>query len=137
MNNFFNDNIKKEEIAPIQNEVKSNPFIETPIVENTNSTPTIKTKPNLIEKLSGVAYNPVNIIDLNNITQSYDNGKVTIFDDFTLQIKDITDRGQFVTILGQSGCGKCFTFDTILTIRNKKTNLVKNIKAIDFIKLLR
>ena len=97
----------------------------------------VKPKPHIIEKLSDVKYNPVNIMDVSHITQTYNNGKVTIFDDFTLEIKDIVDRGQFVTILGQSGCGKCFTKDSFITIRNKKTGKIEDIESYDLIKRLR
>ena len=96
----------------------------------------VKTKPHMIEKLSGVQYNPTNIMDVSHITQTYNNGKVTVFDDFTLEIKDIIDRGQFVTILGQSGCGKCFTKDSFITIRNKKTGKIENIESHELIKRL-
>jgi len=47
-----------------------------------------------------------NIIQLKNISQSYDNGKIQIIKDFELLIEDIPDRGQFIVILGPSGCGK-------------------------------
>ena len=47
-----------------------------------------------------------NIIQLKNIEQSYDNGKVQIIKDLDLLIEDIPDRGQFIVILGPSGCGK-------------------------------
>ena len=97
----------------------------------------VKVKPHMIEKLSGVQYNPVNIMDVSNITQTYNNGKVTIFDDFSLEIKDIVDRGQFITILGQSGCGKCFTKDSFITIRNKKTGKIEDIESYELIKRLR
>ena len=33
-------------------------------------------------------------------------GKNVVFDNFNLSVKDITGRGQFVSILGKSGCGK-------------------------------
>lgn len=46
------------------------------------------------------------IIELNNITQSYDNGKSLIIKDFNLLIEDKPNQGQFVVLLGASGCGK-------------------------------
>lgn len=85
--------------------VKEEPKKEE-VKEEVAPAPVVRVKPALIEKLSGVQYNPVNIMDISHITQTYDNGKVTVFDDFTLEIKDIVDKGQFVTLLGQSGCGK-------------------------------
>lgn len=57
-------------------------------------------------------YKPVNALELRNITQTYGEGadKKTVFDNFTLEIKDIIkgtqDTGQFFAILGESGCGK-------------------------------
>ena len=46
------------------------------------------------------------IIELRNITQTYDDGKVVIIKDLNLLIEDAPERGQFVVILGPSGCGK-------------------------------
>ncbi len=46
------------------------------------------------------------IIELKNISQSYDNGNVTVLKDFNLLIEDKPNTGQFVVLLGQSGCGK-------------------------------
>jgi NitT/TauT family transport system ATP-binding protein len=90
---------------------------------------------NIIEqKNPNQKYEKINIIDLVNIKQEYDvilsapdktdslgnknsmfiqktaskpiKGKNVVFDNFNMSIKDIVDRGQFVTILGKSGCGK-------------------------------
>ena len=48
------------------------------------------------------------IINLVNINQVYSDQTPpnTVFKDFNLDIKDIKDRGQFITIMGKSGCGK-------------------------------
>jgi NitT/TauT family transport system ATP-binding protein len=46
------------------------------------------------------------IVELKNINQTYDNGKSYIIKDFDFIIKDNPVSGQFVTILGKSGCGK-------------------------------
>ncbi len=46
------------------------------------------------------------IIDLKNISQSYDGGKNWILKDLNLLIEDKPNAGQFVAILGASGCGK-------------------------------
>ena len=115
--NFFNDKPKEEVVVeqpkfevndnPI---AKSNPFVvdapkEEPKIEQIIIEP-VKPKVKMVEKTSGVKYNPTNILDLNDIYQSYDDDKIKIFDNFDLSIKDVTDKGQFVTILGQSGCGK-------------------------------
>lgn len=47
-----------------------------------------------------------NIIELKNISQSYDGGETFIIQDFNLLIEDKPNQGQFVVILGASGCGK-------------------------------
>jgi NitT/TauT family transport system ATP-binding protein len=47
-----------------------------------------------------------NIIELKNISQSYDNGKTWIIDGLNLIIEDKPDQGQFAIILGMSGSGK-------------------------------
>ena len=47
-----------------------------------------------------------NIIELKNISQSYDGGKNYVIKDFNLLIEDKPGQGQFVIILGMSGCGK-------------------------------
>ncbi|MEM9992300.1 MAG: ABC transporter ATP-binding protein, partial [Bacteroidota bacterium] len=47
-----------------------------------------------------------NIIELRGINQSYDGGKSYIIQDFDFLIEDKPDQGQFVVLMGMSGCGK-------------------------------
>ncbi|MEP6648253.1 MAG: ABC transporter ATP-binding protein [Saprospiraceae bacterium] len=47
-----------------------------------------------------------NIIELKNISQSYDGGKTWIIRNLDLLIEDKPDQGQFVVLLGASGSGK-------------------------------
>jgi NitT/TauT family transport system ATP-binding protein len=47
-----------------------------------------------------------NIIELRNISQSYDGGKSYIIRGLNLLIEDKPAQGQFICILGMSGCGK-------------------------------
>lgn len=47
-----------------------------------------------------------NIVELRGIDQSYDNGRVEIIKGMDLLIEDKPAQGQFVVILGMSGCGK-------------------------------
>jgi NitT/TauT family transport system ATP-binding protein len=51
---------------------------------------------------------PSDIINLVNINQVYDDHTPpnVVFKDFNLDIKDIKDKGQFITLMGKSGCGK-------------------------------
>jgi NitT/TauT family transport system ATP-binding protein len=48
------------------------------------------------------------VINLVNINQVYSelSPPNVVFKDFSLDIKDIKDRGQFITLMGKSGCGK-------------------------------
>lgn len=47
-----------------------------------------------------------NIVALNGIGQSYDGGNNWIIKDLKFLIEDKPDQGQFIVILGMSGCGK-------------------------------
>lgn len=54
-------------------------------------------------------YDITNKFELKNINQRYvdKNGNdIVVFNNFNLQIKDVKDGGQFVVIVGASGCGK-------------------------------
>ena len=46
------------------------------------------------------------IIELQDISTSFDGGKSFIIKNFNLLIEDIPDAGEFIVILGKSGCGK-------------------------------
>lgn len=47
-----------------------------------------------------------NIIELKDVGQSYDGGKTWIIRDLNLLIEDKPNQGQFIVLLGVSGCGK-------------------------------
>ena len=46
------------------------------------------------------------IVELRNVSQSYDSGQTYIIKDLNLLIEDKLNTGQFVVLLGASGCGK-------------------------------
>ncbi len=46
------------------------------------------------------------IIELKKVCQSYDGNKSFVIKDFDLLIEDKPKQGQFVVVLGESGCGK-------------------------------
>jgi NitT/TauT family transport system ATP-binding protein len=50
--------------------------------------------------------NAPDVIELRNISQSYDGGKTFVLKDLNLLIEDKTQRGKILVVLGVSGCGK-------------------------------
>jgi NitT/TauT family transport system ATP-binding protein len=76
-------------------------------------------------------YEDVDVINVEKINQSFptSNGVFTLFKDFSLDIKDFKNVGQFISIMGQSGCGKCVCGDTYVKTNigiNKIKNLVNS-----------
>lgn len=53
-------------------------------------------------------YESTDIINIQSISKSFSTptGKFQLFDNFSLDIKDYVDKNQFISILGESGCGK-------------------------------
>lgn len=49
-----------------------------------------------------------NILELKNITQVYEgkNSTFTLFDGLDFAMEDAIDKGQFIVLMGESGCGK-------------------------------
>jgi len=47
----------------------------------------------------------INLVNINQIYSDHTPPNV-VFKDFNLDIKDVKERGQFITIMGKSGCGK-------------------------------
>lgn len=76
----------------------------TPIVDevNVNTVGTEGSNNNITDKLQDV-------INVRNITQIFNKGKSNeykLFENFNLDIEDIPNSGQLVSIMGASGCGK-------------------------------
>ena len=65
-------------------------------------------EPSLITTLNNSLYEDVDVIDLKNIRQVYKTNKSenVLFDNLNFTIKDIKNEGQFISLLGKSGCGK-------------------------------
>ncbi len=81
------------------------------LVPPVDSTQAEAAKPEDNKKTSDLispANHGTDIINLVNINQVYSdhNTSNVVFKDFNLDIKDIKDRGQFITLMGKSGCGK-------------------------------
>jgi NitT/TauT family transport system ATP-binding protein len=82
--------------------------------DDSENTPPVETTPTehaevanaLVSKAA--ANHATDVINLVNINQVYSDHTTSnvVFKDFNLDIKDIKDRGQFITLMGKSGCGK-------------------------------
>lgn len=59
-----------------------------------------------------------NIIQLRNVSQSYDGGKTYILKDVNFLVEDKPAQGQFVVILGMSGCGKSTILRYVAGLQN-------------------
>lgn len=69
----------------------------------------------------------IDVIDLINISQSFDtdNGIFKLFDNFNLSIKDFKNQGQFISIMGASGCGKSQLLKIISGLNKPNSGQVK------------
>ncbi len=73
-----------------------------------------------------------NIIELRNISQSYDGGKNWVLKDLNFLIEDKPEQGQFVVILGMSGSGKSTLLRYIAGLQQPTMGEVKiNGKLVD------
>ncbi len=66
-----------------------------------------------------------NIIQLENVSQSYDGGKSYIIKDFNLLIEDHPSRGQFVVLLGMSGSGKSTILRYVCGLQKPTSGTIK------------
>lgn len=65
------------------------------------------------------------IIELKNINQTYNNGETWILKDFNLLVEDNPKQGQFITLMGASGCGKSTILEYICGLKNPTSGEVK------------
>ena len=73
-----------------------------------------------------------NIIELRGISQTYDNGQNWIIKDLDFIIEDKPNQGQFVVILGMSGCGKSTILRYIAGLQNPtEGSVLINNKPVD------
>lgn len=69
----------------------------------------------------------VDVINLTNISQSFktDSGEFKLFENFNLDIKDFKETGQFVSVMGASGCGKSQLLKIIAGLNKPDSGSVK------------
>ncbi len=68
----------------------------------------------MTEPGAGSAATP-NVVDFRNVTKRF--GSVTVIRDVPFPVRDLPDKGEFVTILGPSGCGKSTVLRLIAGLR--------------------
>lgn len=97
-------------------------------LENTNTVPTTNVKVEVSQNKNGnFECEEVDVINLHNLNQSFktSNGAFTLFDNFNLDIKDFKNVGQFISIMGQSGCGKSQLLKVISGLNKPQSGSVK------------
>lgn len=97
-------------------------------LENTNTVPTTNFKVEVSQNNNGkFECEEVDVINLHNLNQSFksNTGTFTLFKDFNLDIKDFKDVGQFISIMGQSGCGKSQLLKIISGLNKPQSGSVK------------
>lgn len=72
-------------------------------------------------------FEDTDVINLINLNQTFktDKGEFKLFDNFSLDIKDFKGQGQFISIMGQSGCGKSQLLKIISGLNKPDSGFVK------------
>jgi NitT/TauT family transport system ATP-binding protein len=65
--------------------------------------------------------NRPDVIELRNVSQTYDGGKKWVIKDFKMLIEQMPRQGQFIVILGPSGCGKSTILNYIAGLQKPTT----------------
>jgi NitT/TauT family transport system ATP-binding protein len=101
MKNIFNKNPEPEMATDLKTEVN-----DVSIASGASSGSNESNNNIVNTQKTNDKFENVDVINLTNITQKYDNSNNPVFLNFNLNIKDIAKEGQFITIMGKSGCGK-------------------------------
>ncbi len=78
----------------------------TSTVPAVSETPTPVAVPVAAQEVAQPVSQAENIIELKDIGQTYNDGKVVVIKDLDLALANRNDRGSFIVIMGVSGCGK-------------------------------
>jgi len=65
------------------------------------------------------------IVELKNVDQSYDDGETWILKDFDLLIEDQPKKGQFITLMGASGCGKSTILEYVCGLKKPTSGEIR------------
>lgn len=128
--NIFNKKTNTSNSSDIVQQ-ESSATITDPTVkplENTNTVPTTNFKVEVSQNKNGnFECEEVDVINLHNLNQSFktSNSTFTLFDNFNLDIKDFKNVGQFISIMGQSGCGKSQLLKVISGLNKPQSGSVK------------
>jgi NitT/TauT family transport system ATP-binding protein len=101
-NIFQKDNVGDEDSFPEKEEVKESEVVN---ISDTNK----------VEENSSTDI--INLVNINQIYSDHTPPNV-VFKDFNLSIKDKKGQGQFITIMGKSGCGKSTILRYISGLQN-------------------
>ena len=93
---------------------------------------------NTTENNINTEYNQTNVFDFININKSFD--KFILFDNLNFSIPDFKNESQFITFLGQSGCGKTQLLKMIAGLSKPDSGEIKlygnNLKESDTIPMV-
>lgn len=65
------------------------------------------------------------VISLENISHTWERAPAPLFENFTLEIEDVPGHAQFVSLMGQSGCGKSTILNMIAGLIEPQKGKIK------------
>ena len=110
-NSLFGATPAEENVAPAVEPVVA-PAVTEPVVEQPQ-----------VSNDGQYECESVNVFDFININKSY--GDFKLFENLNLTIKDFKNEGQFITFIGQSGCGKTQLLKMIAGISKPDSGTIK------------
>ena len=78
------------------------------------------------------------VIELQDVSQTYNNGKSWVIKDFNMLVEEMPTQGQFIIILGPSGCGKSTVLRYIAGLQKPTSGkiLINEKPANDFVPMV-